>query len=238
MSTPDLSGDDGSSGGGNPATPTRREVQLQGPRPTPLRVREESHKIRKPPYPPRHPSSQPSTSAPTDDRQPVIIYAVSPKVIQADASNFMSIVQRLTGFSSSSTSASTSEEVSSGPISPAVRLASIERTSPSERSKERERGSANVNGEVVDIVEGVDVRGQVPGILSPAPANLPGISAAIFSPVLDSRNAFEVPDIMSPFMYGSSFLPSPSGLLSVPVVSPTLSPGADLFFNNLFDFWG
>ncbi|GAB4848272.1 hypothetical protein Ancab_002938 [Ancistrocladus abbreviatus] len=237
MDVPDFSGD-----GGNPTTPTRKEVQLQGPRPTPLSVSKESRRIKKPPpppkppHPPQHPSTQPSTFAAAGDRQPVIIYAVSPKVIHADASNFMSIVQRLTGLSSSTTSASTSEDYSGGPISPAARLASIERTSPGERNKEREKSSVDVSGEIISIVEGVDVVGQIPGILSPAPANLPVISQGLFSPAPDWQTLFGFPDLMSPFMHGSGFLPSPSGLLSTSVVSPTLSPAFDILFNNLFDF--
>ncbi|CAO2205428.1 unnamed protein product [Urochloa humidicola] len=61
--------------------------ELQGPRPAPLRVRrKDSHnKIRKPPPPPQQ------------VREPVIIYTVSPKVVHAQPSEFMSVVQRLTG---------------------------------------------------------------------------------------------------------------------------------------------
>ena len=63
-----------------------RDRELQGPRPAPLRVHKDSHRIRKPP------SSQ--------VRQPVIIYTVSPKVVHADPAEFMSVVLRLTGASS------------------------------------------------------------------------------------------------------------------------------------------
>lgn len=79
--------------------PPRRE--LQGPRPAPLKVRKDSHKIKKPPVAP--PQQQP-TAAPIQHRPPVIIYAVSPKVIHTNPSEFMSLVQRLTGSSSSSSS--------------------------------------------------------------------------------------------------------------------------------------
>ncbi|EAZ41227.1 hypothetical protein OsJ_25732 [Oryza sativa Japonica Group] len=58
--------------------------ELQGPRPAPLKVRKESHKIRK-----QEPVQQ--------LRQPVIIYTMSPKVVHANAADFMSVVQRLTG---------------------------------------------------------------------------------------------------------------------------------------------
>ncbi|PSS21556.1 hypothetical protein CEY00_Acc10604 [Actinidia chinensis var. chinensis] len=103
MQLPESSGD-------GTTTPTRR--QLQGPRPPQLRVRKESHAIRKPPQ-----------SLPP---QPVIIYAMSPKVIHNTVSDFISLVQRLAGSSSV------------GDVSPAARLASIERTSLTDREKDRE----------------------------------------------------------------------------------------------------
>lgn len=72
-------------------SPIQRGHQLQGPRPTPLRINKNSHKIKKPPLAPQ---AQP--------RLPVIIYMVSPKIIHTTPSEFMSLVQRLTGSSSSS----------------------------------------------------------------------------------------------------------------------------------------
>ncbi|KAJ4786519.1 hypothetical protein LUZ62_037765 [Rhynchospora pubera] len=88
--------------------PPRRE--LQGPRPTPLKVRKDSHKIKKPPVAP--PQPQPA-AAPIQHRPPVIIYAVSPKVIHTNPSEFMSLVQRLTG---SSTSSATGASSSAPPL--------------------------------------------------------------------------------------------------------------------------
>ncbi|KAJ4779619.1 hypothetical protein LUZ62_063876 [Rhynchospora pubera] len=88
--------------------PPRRE--LQGPRPTPLKVRKDSHKIKKPPVAP--PQPQPA-AAPIQHRPPVIIYAVSPKVIHTNPSEFMSLVQRLTG---SSTSSATRASSSAPPL--------------------------------------------------------------------------------------------------------------------------
>ncbi|KAG2576094.1 protein MKS1-like [Panicum virgatum] len=76
--------------------------ELQGPRPAPLRVRTDSHKIRKPPQ-------QPVQQV----RKPVIIYAVSPKVVHADPSEFMSVVQRLTGSHSRRTHTATASSSSS-----------------------------------------------------------------------------------------------------------------------------
>ncbi|CAL5009225.1 unnamed protein product [Urochloa decumbens] len=66
--------------------------ELQGPRPAPLRVRKDSHKIRKPPV--------------QQVREPVIIYTVSPKVVHAQPSEFMSVVQRLTGTAAAAASSS------------------------------------------------------------------------------------------------------------------------------------
>ncbi|KAK1282033.1 Protein MKS1 [Acorus calamus] len=75
----------------------RRKVELIGHRPSPLHVHNDSHKIGKPK------SSTTSTG-------PIIIYTVSPKVIHTEPSEFMSLVQRLTGVSSSSTSAASDDE--------------------------------------------------------------------------------------------------------------------------------
>ncbi|XP_047051523.1 protein MKS1-like [Lolium rigidum] len=90
-----------------------RELQLQGPRPTPLRVHKDSHRIRKPT---------------AQVRQPVIIYTVSPKVVHAHPAEFMSVVQRLTGASSSS-SLPPPPPQQQPPFSPAARLAAIEQAS-------------------------------------------------------------------------------------------------------------
>ncbi|KAL6993031.1 hypothetical protein U1Q18_011149 [Sarracenia purpurea var. burkii] len=206
-------------------SPTRR--QLQGPRPPQLRVRKESHMIKKPPIAPPPPQRQAPpqrTEATTvQNRQTVIIYAVSPKVIHTTATDFMSLVQRLTG--SSSTSAATT--TTSVAVSPAARLASIERASPKEREKDREIAS-----DVMDMFEGVEV-GQIPGILSPAPAALQPISPGFFSPGSD-LHALSLFNDLSPFIHGNMFLPSPSNLFSAPMVSP--SPYSFDPFNPFLDF--
>jgi hypothetical protein len=62
---------------------------LQGTRPSPLKICRDSHNIRKPQVPPPLPAMQ--------NRQPVIIYTHSPKVIHTEAREFMTLVQRLTG---------------------------------------------------------------------------------------------------------------------------------------------
>uniref|UniRef100_A0A803LHR5 VQ domain-containing protein n=1 Tax=Chenopodium quinoa TaxID=63459 RepID=A0A803LHR5_CHEQI len=139
--------------------PPRKE--LQGPRPTPLKVRKESHKIKKPPVAPPanppHQHQQVPSQPPPPPRQPVIIYTVSPKVIHTHPSEFMTLVQRLTGPDATSSSSSSTQYPSSnfttttsssssnivtgfsstttshhhvitGGVSPAARFASIERT--------------------------------------------------------------------------------------------------------------
>lgn len=53
--------------------------RLKGPRPAPLMVGADSHKVHKP------------------AKKPVIIYMVAPEIIHVEAGEFMSLVQRLTG---------------------------------------------------------------------------------------------------------------------------------------------
>ncbi|GLU16571.1 hypothetical protein SLE2022_329980 [Rubroshorea leprosula] len=212
----------------------RRE--LQGPRPTPLRVRKDSYKIRKPPLAP-HPS-HPQQAPP---RQPVIIYTVSPKIIHTSPSDFMNLVQRLTGASSSST-ASSSPGLStashpfndnSGAISPAARYATIEKANNSpEGKKQADENIGFVEG--IEMGPGVERTSLFPGILSPGPTSLPPISPNFFSPGFDPNSISFLHDL-SPVVHGNknfiegSFMPSPSNFIySYP------SPSIDLF-NNLFD---
>ncbi|EYU40762.1 hypothetical protein MIMGU_mgv1a020379mg, partial [Erythranthe guttata] len=55
---------------------------INGSRPSPLRINKDSHAIHK---------------IPSKRQQPVIIYTHSPKVIHAQARDFMAMVQKLTG---------------------------------------------------------------------------------------------------------------------------------------------
>lgn len=206
-------------GGPSPSS-SKKELQLQGPRPPPLKISRESHKIKKPPLPP--PAAPDRHHAPPEpnqqQREPVIIYSVSPKVIHVSPSDFMDVVQLLTG-------PSPGDELPAGPgdVSPAARLASIEKTSPSEK----ERVLQSRDDDVMWMLdEGVEV-GQFPGILSPEPGTLPPIPSEVFSPVRDPQAM----SFCNDFWSASSFLASPSGFLSVAVVSPQPSP--DLF--SLFD---
>ncbi|KAK7369471.1 hypothetical protein VNO80_11510 [Phaseolus coccineus] len=193
------------SGAAASSPPGKKELQLQGTRPPPLRVSKDSHtihKTRKPPLPPTAHLAAP----PPENRKPVIIYTVSPKVLHVPVNDFMNVVQRLTG-------------PSSGDVSPAARLAAIERTSPSER--ERDHGGEE---DVALMMEGVEV-GQFPGILSPA--TLPPISPGFFTEAQTTSFWHD----LSPFWSTNSFVASPSGLFSAAAISPLPSP--DIF--NLFD---
>lgn len=110
-------GMDPPSSSGRPTTPRR---QLQGPRPPRLNVRMESHAIKKPSSSgsgaPPAPAAAPPGQGRRDHhhhhqpqqpgRAPVIIYDASPKVIHAKPSEFMALVQRLTGPGAGSTTPS------------------------------------------------------------------------------------------------------------------------------------
>ncbi|KAL2338103.1 hypothetical protein Fmac_012549 [Flemingia macrophylla] len=194
--------------------PQKKEIQLQGPRPPPLKVSKESHKIKKPPpHPAHHHPHAPPPDQP--QREPLIIYSVSPRIIHVKPGDFMDVVQRLTG-------ARPADEAAGGrgDVSPAARLASIEKTSPSEREKERAFQSGDE--ELMRMVtEGVEV-GQFPGILSPEPGTLAPIPATVFSPALDGQTTS---------YWNELWTASPSGFLSVAAGSPQASP--NLF--SLFD---
>ncbi|KAJ3681531.1 hypothetical protein LUZ60_016020 [Juncus effusus] len=187
--------------------PTQRR-ELQGPRPTPLKVRKDSHKIKKPPIAP--PAPQQAAQIPVQHKPPVIIYAVSPKVIHTNPSEFMSLVQRLTGSSSSSSSSSapshapvstatatasafpypTYPSFSTGSgsslFSPAARLATIEQAQKIRTETIiNNRGSEDMMLHQFGIDGGPRLNpvGLSSGILSPVPASLPAISPNIFSPL-------------------------------------------------------
>lgn len=218
----------GSDGSGNRPSPRK---ELQGPRPTALKVNKDSYKIRKPPVapPPHHPPPSEAPTQPVEDRQPVIIYAVSPKVIHTTVSDFMNLVQRLTGNTTEGVaSSSASGGAGVGDLSPAARLASIEKTSPSKDREITVNGGADndMSNFMDDFLGDTDVElGGVPGILSPAPASLPPISPGFFSPAGD------------PSMMGyNMFIPSPSTLFSAPMVSPSPSYSSCDLFNPFFDF--
>lgn len=64
--------------------------EINGRRPSPLKINRDSHSIQKP-------SSSFAVAPAQQKRQPVIIYTHSPKVIHTQARDFMALVQKLTG---------------------------------------------------------------------------------------------------------------------------------------------
>ncbi|XP_010498583.1 PREDICTED: nuclear speckle RNA-binding protein B-like [Camelina sativa] len=231
-----------------------RSRGILGPRPAPLKVRGDSHKIiKKPPLAPQQPPPQPPQIHQQEQRQtrppggPVIIYTVSPKIIHTHPNNFMTLVQRLTGKTSSSTTSSSSSstsisapndtsasfDASHGLISPAARFASTER--------------ANTSNELGKFVGGVGTMDQYynhlhhnlqqqhqhhpierpsfhhAGILSPGPTSLPLISPDFFSTVGPT----------DPQGYSSFFNDFNSIIQSSP--SRIQSPSSMDVFNNFFD---
>ncbi|KAL3845437.1 hypothetical protein ACJIZ3_002840 [Penstemon smallii] len=233
-----------------PDTPPGRSPrkELLGPRPTPLKVHKDSHKIRKPPTAPQQSNQPHNPHAPP--RPPVIIYAVSPKIIYTNPDDFMSLVQRLTGPNSNCTSSSTvitspstssyfPENSGGGALSPAARYASIEKT----KSPDGRKSQGFYHD--MDLMEGVEIgteiqrTGQFPGILSPNPNALPPIPPNFFSPPSDP-NQFNFSYDFSPVLHSSRnfglennfFLPSPS-IISPQIYMP--SPNTVDLFNSLFD---
>ncbi|XP_027339625.1 nuclear speckle RNA-binding protein B-like [Abrus precatorius] len=230
-----------------PDIPTGRSPkrELQGPRPSPLRINKDSHKIKKPPLAP--PPSQPQAPP----RQPIIIYTVSPKVIHTTPSDFMSLVQRLTGSSSSSSSLSSfdsSNKVTTqlldgkssheGAISPAARYAAMEKARIPQRMKQHPIGNSGDDGgggiEVEVGLHGVERPNMFHGILSPGPNSLSPIPSNFFSPpsTTDPHNMVTFFHDLSPvlhgsksFMEGTFILPSPSNFIS------PHTPSIDLFNN-------
>ncbi|XP_042495744.1 nuclear speckle RNA-binding protein B-like [Macadamia integrifolia] len=217
------------------SSPSRKEVQIQGPRPPPLKVRKDSYKIKKPPLAPQsqpqpQPQPQPQQQPP---RRPVIIYTVSPKVIHTTASDFMTLVQRLTGPNSTSSSSYTTVQSSSSSsassssyvdnkdtilASPAARFATIEKanTAPSFQGEKSRKGSSGVDVVEVEGLEedmnGVGASGTVlerksffPGILSPVPSSLPPIFPNFFSPTIphDPNSSLAFLQDLSPMFHGN-----------------------------------
>lgn len=219
----------------SPDFPTGKSPRsLQGPRPAPLRVHKDSHKIRKPPVAPQshHQQPQHQLNQQQQHRPPVIIYTVSPKVIHTNPNEFMTLVQRLTGPSASSPvgSSFSAFQDDGGAVSPAARFASIEKAAKSPDGRK-----VTQNGDL-GTVEGLEM-GYFPGILSPAPGSLPPIPPNFFSPLTNDFFHDLSPVINSNrnfnYMEGNNWMPSPTNLLSSHIISPT-TPNLDLF-HSLFD---
>ncbi|KAM0907468.1 hypothetical protein ACQ4PT_016092 [Festuca glaucescens] len=188
-----------------------RELQLQGPRPTPLRVHKDSHRIRKPP---------------AQVRQPVIIYTVSPKVVHADPAEFMSVVQRLTGASSSSSlpppPPPPQQQPSSSMLPPALPFpfhvqaaaAAAAAQQPQERELLQLQHSPAARLAAIEQASaqpaartGVHRGGlpPLPSILSPVPGSLPAITPGFFSPPSGSAGGINLfGELISPAFPGGN----------------------------------
>ncbi|KAG0483547.1 hypothetical protein HPP92_011631 [Vanilla planifolia] len=214
----------------------RRELQLHGPRPTPLKVSKDSHKIKKPPLAPQHQTQNAKPAPPAQHRPPVIIYTLSPKVFHIKANEFMSMVQRLTGLHSCT---SAGDNTGVGALSPAARLAVVEKTAGASAVVKPEDDMDVM--EQLGINDGVRLAGPSPtGILSPVPSSLlPPVSPNLFS-LLPDASSLNFLHELSPVFHGNSngngsfFAISPGNLLSTALV-PSPSTYWDLF-NNLKDF--
>lgn len=236
----------------SPDFPTGKSPRsLQGPRPAPLRVHKDSHKIsKKPPVVPQHHHLQQpqhhlqqQQQHQQQHRPPVIIYTVSPKVIHTNPNEFMTLVQRLTGPSAQSPimgSSYSAFQDDGGAVSPAARFASIEKAVKSpEGRRQQPSQSQQQSTDFATAVEGVEMS-YFPSILSPAPGSLPPIPPNFFSPLgsdffHDLSPALHNNTSGRNFTYteGNNFLPSPTNLLSSHIISPT-TPNFDLF-HSLFD---
>ncbi|KAG0451920.1 hypothetical protein HPP92_026215 [Vanilla planifolia] len=204
----------------------RREVQLQGPRPSPLRVSRDSHKIKKPPVPPAA-TAQPAPQPPP--REPVIIYTVSPKIIHVEPANFMDLVQRLTGSGNYDLS-TPSSFAAPGVLSPAAKLATIQRSIQSPAS-DRPMPSSSSGG--IDVLDDIDMEDRpmvIPGILSPVPALLPPISPAFFSPSSLDPSFLNFLHDLSPAAAFQASRPSPA--VQVSAAAAAAAAGGGNFFTS------
>ncbi|KAH0868693.1 hypothetical protein HID58_075715 [Brassica napus] len=187
-----------------------KSKEILGPRPPPLKIRKESHKIiKKPPLVPQ-PRLQPPEPAPPQLQQqepmqsqpprgPVIIYTVSPKIIHTHPNNFMALVQRLTGKTCASTTSSSASQSILAPNNMSATVdTSCSSLSPAARYVVMEKDNASNE---VGFVGGVETTDQsyyyhhhqnrvmdIPnsyngGILPPDPTSLPLTSQEFLSTV-------------------------------------------------------
>ncbi|XP_031504441.1 protein MKS1-like [Nymphaea colorata] len=184
-----------------PGRPPPQRKELQGPRPAPLRVRKNPSKFKKPPPGPSAPHLPAEEDCPRAG--PVIIYAVSPKIIQVTTDDFMSVVQRLTGPSPGPS-----------PRTPAGRFGSGEGM-----------GDFGLPPEVeieMDTLLDRKEEGNPHGILSPLPSCLPPISPNFF-PLPSSLPPFSPNFLSNPCISPNFCVPSPDRELSALLsnLSPT-----------------
>lgn len=208
-------GMDPPSSSGRPTTPRR---QLQGPRPPRLNVRMESHAIIK------KPSGSGADRRGERERAPVIIYDASPKVIHAKPSEFMELVQRLTGPGSSAApppvdvvdlggdddalppppgQAFLTPELLLSPsaaMSPAARLATIERS-----VRPAPAHATDYHDDDDGTLAAVLGPARHPSILSPLPSSLPPAAASgAFSPLPFDPTCISWLNELSPILRAAS----------------------------------
>ncbi|KAG5525222.1 hypothetical protein RHGRI_031785 [Rhododendron griersonianum] len=201
---------------------SRRE--LQRARPAPLKVHIDSHRIKKPPVVPSQ------TPPHQQSRPPVITYVVSPKVIHTNPSEFMALVQRLTGLSSSKCSDKITCPIA---ISP-------EKTNRSPEEKKPQVGD-------LGMVKGTNISTELPGrtsffpgILSSGQTAFPTITPNFFPPPSD-QNPLSFYQDLSPSLRGNknymegNFMTNHSSYFLSPHMITTPTPSLDLF-NNSFTF--
>ncbi|KAG6673987.1 hypothetical protein I3842_15G019900 [Carya illinoinensis] len=211
--------------------------ELQGPRPSCLRINKESQKITK--HSPAQPHSQP--------RKPVIIYTVSPKTIHVSPENFKTLVQRLTGLPSSSSSSSSSTSNVDQPSNPfnSNNNGTILSAPLDQGKKQQEAGGVDVGGMAVilGVDRGVPMMGSFPRIPSPVPTTLPPIPPNFFSLPSDPTQLSNFFTDLSPVLLGGTnnhmeggFMPSPPSFVSPdPMTYPSTTPSIDQYsFNNSF----
>lgn len=224
-----------------------KSKEILGPRPTPLKICKESHKIIKkpqlvpqprvqPPEPATHQLHQQEPLQTQPPRGPVIIYTVSPKIIHTHPNNFMALVQRLTGKTSTSTTSSSSSQSILAPNNVSATLdTSCSWLSPAARYAVMEK--ANASNEV-GFLGGVETTDQYhhhhqnqaferpnfynAGSLSPEPTSLPLISQEFVSTVAPPNDPQGLSALFNDFN---------SILQTIPPKLP--SPSTDLF-NNFF----
>ncbi|KAI8531499.1 hypothetical protein RHMOL_Rhmol11G0140600 [Rhododendron molle] len=203
---------------------SRRE--LQRVRPAPLKVHIDSHRIKKPPVVPSQ------TPPHQQSRPPVITYVVSPKVIHTNPSEFMALVQRLTGLSSSKCSAKY-------PMSPN----NISRSHYTNRFLEEKKPQVGDLGMVKGTNISTELPGRTsffPGILSPGQTALPTITPNFFPPPSD-QNPLGFYQDLSPSLRGNknymegNLMTNHSSYFLSPHMITTPTPSLDLF-NNSFTF--
>uniref|UniRef100_A0ACD5ZEJ5 Uncharacterized protein n=1 Tax=Avena sativa TaxID=4498 RepID=A0ACD5ZEJ5_AVESA len=236
-------------------SPRSRQLQLQGPRPPRLSVSKDSHKVRKPPVVPLPHGAQQPRGRNHQPRAPVIIYDASPKVIHTQPSEFMALVQRLTGPAGAGAAHPTEAAAEAPPpqfqpqefllsptagLSPAARYAAIE---TSVRPLPPGPAPYPYAGSWVDLDGLAEVLGPGrPGILSPVPSTLPpAASAGLFSPLPFDAASLSWLNDLSPFLPSAGagardapFASSPGGML---LATPTMpSPGMMMrFFSDFPD---